>query len=234
MSGGAFPYGVRVSRRMVCVRPSWSPLATVGLRSESETVVRMTTAVRAAMPLYPRGPRFGPGCVVLVHPRLSAPSAPLAGTSRLRRRATYTRCPRCAVASATHEWFRAFAARSFSTCRPLRPRGARRRLMPICVTDDTGLRAFRTRSALPTPPPSVSSGLPNFGASPVHSLATACRVASLLDGSDRVSPAAETFTSGLPTCRSPFPLPDMTTVAFGHSPPAGLSPAGTAASFAAP
>jgi hypothetical protein len=64
--------------------------------------------------------------------------------------------------------------------------------------------------------------------------ATACRVASLLDGSDRVSPAAETCTSGLSTCRSPFSSPDMTTVAFGHSPLAGLAPAGTAASIAAP
>jgi len=63
--------------------------------------------------------------------------------------------------------------------------------------------------------------------------ATACRVASLLDGSDRVSPAAETFTSGLSTCRSPFTLPDITTVALGYTPPAGLSPAGTAASIAA-
>jgi len=46
--------------------------------------------------------------------------------------------------------------------------------------------------------------------------ATACRVASLLGGSDRVSPAAETCTSGLSTRRSPFASPDMTTVAFGH------------------
>ena len=63
--------------------------------------------------------------------------------------------------------------------------------------------------------------------------ATACRVASLLDGSDQVTPAPETFTSGLSTGRSPSPLPDMTTVVSGHSPPVGLSPTGTAASIAA-
>jgi len=31
----------------------------------------------------------------------------------------------CGSAEATHEWFRAFAAHSFLTCRPLRPRGVR-------------------------------------------------------------------------------------------------------------
>ena len=80
-------------------------------------------------------------------------------------------------------------------------------------------------------PPSASGGSLDFGASLVHSFATACRVASLLDGSDRVSPAAETCTSGLSTRRSPFASPDMTTVALGQSPLAGLSPAGTAASY---
>ena len=73
----------------------------------------------------------------------------------------------------------------------------------------------------------------DFGAS-WFAIATAYRVASLLGGSDRVSPAPETFTSGLPACRSPFTLPDMTTVASGPSPPAGLAPAGTAVSIAAP
>jgi hypothetical protein len=43
----------------------------------------------------------------------------------------------------------------------------------------------------------------------------------------------ETFTSGLSTVRSPSLSPDMTTVATGQFPPAGLSPAGSAASVAA-
>ena len=55
-----------------------------------------STSVRADRPLYPRGPRSGPGCFVPVHPRYPAPSAPLAGTSRLHRLAAYTRCLRCA------------------------------------------------------------------------------------------------------------------------------------------
>jgi len=87
-------------------------------------------------------------------------------------------------------------------------------------------------SALSTSPPSASSGVHDVGAS-WFAFATACQVASLLGGSDRVAPAPETFTSGLPTCRSPFTLPGITTVASGHPPPAGLAPAGTATSIAA-
>ncbi len=148
----------------------------------------------------------------------SAPSAPLAGTSRLHRMAAYTRCPRCAV-------------------RPRRPASGSvlSLLVPSrhAVLYDPGELAgdlcahLRHRRHWPSPlqdklgapnllPPSVSSGSLNFGASPVHVFATACRFASLLDGSDRVSPAAETCTSGLSTRQSPFTLPDMTTVAFGH------------------
>jgi hypothetical protein len=44
----------------------------------------------------------------------------------------------------------------------------------------------------------------------------------------------EAFTPELSTDRSPSPLPGMTTVATGQFPPAGLSPAGPAASVAAP
>src|SRR5262245_5595532 len=46
-------------------------------------------------------------------------------------------------------------------------------------------------------------------------------------------PLQETFTSGLSTARSPSPLPDMTTVATGQFPPAGLTPAGPTTSVAA-
>ena len=59
-------------------------------------MVRLSTAVRAALLLCPRGPRSGPSYSVSVHPHLLTPSAPLAGTSRFRRIAVYTRCPRCA------------------------------------------------------------------------------------------------------------------------------------------
>src|ERR671937_2702603 len=52
-----------------------------------------------------------------------------------------------------------------------------RRLMPIYVADDTGLRAFRTRSAFPSPPPSVSGGLPISG---LHRFTLSLRPVELL------------------------------------------------------
>jgi hypothetical protein len=131
LSGGAFPHGVHVSRRMVCVHPSCSPDANC----ESPFCAGGVCACehRHASGISRSTPgALAPDWVLLSQSIVTyaAPSAPLTGASRLRRRAAYTRCPRCAIASATHEWFRAFAARSFSTCRPLRPRGPRRRLMP--------------------------------------------------------------------------------------------------------
>ncbi len=64
--------------------------------------------------------------------------------------------------------------------------------------------------------------------------ATARRVASLLGGSDwRNRQPTEAFTFGLSMSRSPFSLPNMTTVATEQSPLTGLSPVGIAASFAA-
>ena len=50
------------------------------------------------MSLYSRGPRSGPGYVVLAHRHLLTPSAPLAGTAQLHRSATYMCCLRCAGA----------------------------------------------------------------------------------------------------------------------------------------
>ena len=64
--------------------------------------------------------------------------------------------------------------------------------------------------------------------------ATTCRVVCL---PWRTGPGShwptETFTSGLSTGWSPFPSPDIATVATGQVPPAGLPPAGMTASVAA-
>jgi hypothetical protein len=70
-----------------------------------------------------------------------------------------------------------------------------------------------------------------FAGSPL--LQPAELLASLADPTGLPQPT-ETFTSGLPTGWSPFPPPDMTTVATGQFPPAGLTPARTSASIAAP
>ena len=56
----------------------------------------------------------------------------------------------------------------------------------------------------------------------------------LLRPAELLASLPEAFTPELSTDRSPSPLPGMTTVATGQFPPAGLSPAGPAASVAAP
>ena len=56
---------------------------------------------------------------------------------------------------------------------------------------------------------------PDFGATWFAS-ATTCRVACLPWRIDRVSPATETFTPGLPTTRSPSSSPGMSTVVAGQ------------------
>jgi hypothetical protein len=68
----------------------------------------------------------------------------------------------------------------------------------------------------------------------LHSLRPADLLAPLADLTGYFSQPTGTFTSGLSTGRSPFPPPDMTTVATEQVPPVGLSPTGIAASIAAP
>lgn len=53
----------------------------------------------SGLPLYPRGPRSGPGYAVPVHLHLTGPICPNGGTSRFHRLAAYTRCLRCACSS---------------------------------------------------------------------------------------------------------------------------------------
>ena len=51
--------------------------------------VRRCTPCKRPVPLYPRGPRSGPGYVVPVHHHLLTPCAPLAGTSRFHGHRLY-------------------------------------------------------------------------------------------------------------------------------------------------
>jgi len=164
----------------------------------------------------------------------SAPSAPLASTSRFRRVAVYTRCLRCAMASATREWFRAFAARSVSTCHPPPTPGS----SPAAYAQLLDRRRWPSHdpncSALPTPPLIRFTWASNFGATSVRSRCglSTC-LPPLADPTGIRSQPTETFTPGLPTSWSPFSSPSMTTMAAGQLPSAGLSPARTAASIAA-
>jgi hypothetical protein len=68
----------------------------VFLRSVSEYAVRISTAIQAAPPLYPRGPRSGPGSAVPVHHHLGGPIRPTRRHSAISLLAAYTPCPRCA------------------------------------------------------------------------------------------------------------------------------------------
>jgi len=76
--------------------------------------------------LYPRGPRSGPGCSVPVHLHLFGPMRPTRRHTAISPFCGLYAMPSlCVSASATHEWFRAFADCYFLACRPLRPRRTR-------------------------------------------------------------------------------------------------------------
>jgi hypothetical protein len=119
----------------------------------------MSTSVRADLPLYPRGPRSGPGYAVPGHPHLIGPIRPTR-----RHIPTSPQCGLYEMPSlcaqtrrlGNPERFRAFVVCSLSACRPLRPREVHRLHAPSSFTDDTGLRRVRTVSALPLPPHSDS------------------------------------------------------------------------------
>jgi hypothetical protein len=109
--------------------------------------------------LYPRGPRSGLGSIVPVHLRLIGLMRPtLRHIPFSPHGGLYGMSSLCWCAEATLEWLHAFAVCSFSACRPLRLRGVRRLHSPSSFADDTGLHPFPTGSALPSTPPSASSG----------------------------------------------------------------------------
>src|SRR3954451_11313260 len=168
------------------------------------------------------GSPSAPGALARVRVMLSrsvlaepAPSAPLAGTSRLHRRAAYPRCLRCAGALRR-------PASGSGLSLPFRPdmpsslTPGSSRIACVQLRDaDAGLRRDPSGSALPTLPQSVSRGA---RLSRLHwfAFATACQVAR---PPGRIGPGFPgppgTFTSRLPTGRSPFPPLDMTTTATG-------------------
>src|ERR1019366_2005440 len=156
----------------------------------------------------PRGPRSGPGCSVPVRHHLI-------GLIRPTRRHTaisphgglYAMPSLCGGAEATREWFRAFTAHSFLTCRPLRPRGVRHRYPSRNFDADIGLRRMTTRN-----PFHAGGRFRGFtGSLPLQP----ARLLAPLYGSDWNVQPSGTFTSRLSTDRSPSPLLDITTTATG-------------------
>src|SRR3954451_18755691 len=136
------------------------------------------------------GSPSAPGALARVRVLLSrsvlaepAPSAPLAGTSRLHRKAAYTRCLRCAGAPRR-------PARGSGLSLPFRPD------MPSSLTPGSsdiacvqftrcrhGLRRDLNGSALPTLPQSVSRGT-RFRGFTGSRLLRPVRLLAPLDGSD--------------------------------------------------
>lgn len=72
-----YPSSASSSRRMACIRPSCTSLPVAPYpRSKSRGAVPWYTTVQRPLPLYPRGPRSGPGYAVPVHHHLVDPMRP--------------------------------------------------------------------------------------------------------------------------------------------------------------
>jgi hypothetical protein len=85
-----------------------------------------STSVRAVLPLYPRGPRSGPGYAVPVHPRLLGPIRPTRGhiqTSPTRGLYQMPSLWHIRICLGDPRLVLSFHRYSFTACRPLRPRG---------------------------------------------------------------------------------------------------------------
>jgi hypothetical protein len=159
---------------------------------------------------------LAPGRVILSRSIFTypTPSAPLAGTSRFHRTAAYTRCLRCAGAPRRPTSGSGLSLPSLPDMpSPKTPESPTSSVPGSDV--DIGLRQVLSGSALPTSLQSVSrrvsiSGLPRFA----HLLRPARLLAPLV----RIRPFSRpsgTFTTRLPTGRSPFPLLVITTTATG-------------------
>jgi hypothetical protein len=194
---------------MVCIHPSCPSLANRESPFCVGGVARLSTAMRAAeIPLCPRGPRSGPGSVVPVHHHLLGPIRPTR-----RHIATsppgglYATPSLCRSASATRERFRAFAARSFPTCRPLRPRGARRRLIRPLAPPTTLAFASSGQARRSRPAPTIRfKWVPQFrGFTGSHLLRPVELLASLTDPTGSPQPQRRIRPGfrhvGHPSCR---------------------------------
>ena len=254
LSDGAFPCGVHVSRRLVCLRLSCSPRQTCWFRSKTESPARSSTAIREFCSL-PQGPSlrsglFCPGPSTLNRPHPPHSRARLDFPALLVMRGAFAvpaglgdprlvpcfRCPFCLGMSSSktpespaaactqflrrRHWpsprFDGFGTLEFPTIRFKRGTGFEaswfaRSLRPVELLASL---ADLTRTVL-------EGGYPRSFELPGRSPSISFQ-------------PTETFTPRLPTGRSPSLPLGMTTVATGQSPSAGLSPARTSASIAAP
>ena len=129
-SDRAFPFYAS-SRRTVCHCPSCSPLPRRIPVLCRRTWCAGTPPLERLLPLYPRGPRSGPGSSVPVHPHLIGPIRPTRRhipTSPLG--GLYQMPSLCTLRLGDLRVVPRFRCPSFLTCRPQRPRGDRNRFVP--------------------------------------------------------------------------------------------------------
>jgi hypothetical protein len=120
---------------------------------------RPSTSVRADRPLYPRGPRSGPGYAVPVHHHLFDPIRPTRGHISTHRLAAYTRCLRCAYSHmprrpTTGSELSLMLCRNMSSSMTT---GNFSVAYTQCFTENAGLQLQLTVSAFPTSSHSDSS-----------------------------------------------------------------------------
>ena len=201
------------SRRAVCLRPSCSPLPSSDPRSVPGDVVRWNTSVRAASAALPQGPSLRSGFFCPGPSTLNRPHPP-----HSQAHPDFTAMRLIPDAFAVHTTPRrppSGSTLSLPALLDMPSSTTPGRSQPVCsslAVPDIGLRHVMSGSALPTILQSASrradfSGLPgSLLLRPVKLLAPCADLT-------RVLPATGTFTSRLPTSRSPFsPLGITTTV----------------------
>jgi hypothetical protein len=164
--------------------------------------------------LYSRGPRSGPGYAVLDHHHLIDPIRPTRRRIAISSHSAYTRCLRCAGAPRRPATGSGLSLHIPSWHAILyRPRGLQHRQFQTAMLTWPSPRDHRL--GIPNTPAIRFTRGDHFGASTVHTFATACQFARPPVRIRPVSWPSGTFTSRLPACRSPFPPLDMTTTVTG-------------------
>ena len=195
--------------------------------SKSGSWIRSHTAVRATIVALPQGSSLGFG---LFCPDPSSLNRPHPPHSQAQRDFAAKRFIRAAFAVRERlgdprvvPGFRCLFLLGMSSSKT--PESSSTLLRPAISLTTAAFTHLRRARHSRLPPQSDRVG-PRISGLPVSlPLQPAKLLASLSD--------PETFTSGLPAGRSPFPPPDMTTMVAGQPPPAGLAPAGTVTSLAA-
>ena len=224
-------------RRAVCLRPTCTPLSCRFLVLSRGARCAGTPPCKRLSPLYPRGPRSGPGYSVPVHQHLIGPIRPTRrhisiSPTRLIRDALAVRLtstPRRPASGSVLSL--AILCRHVALKDPGKPIGCYYPVLHRSRWPSTIWEGLGTSIAL-HPPILVEESISwlNYGS---LTLQPADLLAPFVGADQAFAQPTGTFTSGLSTDWSPAPPPDITTVVTGQVPLAGLAPARTPTSIAA-